>query len=293
MKKALLQLLASAMLLAIMPQSALSKEPIKIGVAAMISPKETLRYYQAMLEYIGDKAGEKVSLVQRPSYADMDELLKDEEVKIAFVCSGPYVKDHAAFGAELLVAPVSYGQAFYHAYIIAAKDSPIKSLTEMKGRSFVFTDPHSNTGCLVPTYMVGSRFNQTPEEFFSKIQYAMQHDKSIEMVAKGLADGAAVDSLIYDYSAATNPVYTSQTRIVEKSPAYGVPPIVTTKGLNPQLKAKLKKAFLEMAANPKGKAILAKIGIDRFIVPDDKNYDTIREMEEWIKNFKKESPTGK
>ncbi len=280
--------LVSAMLLAIGPVPATSKEPIKIGVAAMISPKETFKYYQAMLEYVGKKTGETVELVQRPTYADMDELLKTEEVKIAFICSGPYIKDRAEFGVELLVAPVSYGQPFYHAYIIAAKDSPIKSLAEMEGKSFAFTDPHSNTGCLAPTFMVGSRFNKTPEKFFSRVLYSKQHDKSIEMVAKGLADGAAVDSLIYDYAVARNPVYTSQTKIVEKSPAYGIPPIVTTKGLDPAVKAKIKQAFLKMADDPKGQEILIEIKIDKFIVPDDKSYDTVREMESWLKDFKKE-----
>lgn len=270
------------------PQAAMAREPIKIGVAAMISPKETFKYYQAMLEYIGERIGETVELVQRPTYADMDGLLKTEEVKIAFICSGPYVEDQAEFGVELLVAPVSYGQPFYHAYIIAAKDSPHKTLAELEGTSFALTDPHSNTGCLVPTYMVGTRYHKTPEQFFSKIQYSKQHDKSIELVAKGLADGASVDSLIYDYAAATNPVYTNQTKIVEKSPAYGIPPIVTTKGLDPAVKARIKKAFLEMGDNPKGQEILAKIKVDKFIVPDDTNYDTVREMEAWRKKFVKE-----
>ena len=287
MKKMMCAFLACGMILAFGPQTASCGEPIKIGVAAMISPKDTFKFYQATLDYIGEKAGETVELVQKPSYDDMDVALKSEEVKIAFVCSGPYVKDKADFGADLLVAPVSYGKTFYNAYIIAGKDSPIKSMAEMEGKKFAFTDPKSNTGAIVPTYMVGKNFNKTPEKFFAELQFSKSHDKSIEMVAKGLVDGASVDSLIYDYAVKTNPVYTSQTKIVDKSPDYGIPPIVATKGLDPAVKEKIKKAFLEMGDDPKGKEILSKIGVDKFIVPDDKNYDSVREMAAWIKDFEK------
>ncbi len=94
---------------------ALAGEPVKIGVAAMISPTETVRYYKQLIDYIGSKLGSPVEMVQKESYDEMDGMLQRGDVQVAFVCSGPYVKDHAKFGAELLVAPQSYGQPFYHA----------------------------------------------------------------------------------------------------------------------------------------------------------------------------------
>ncbi len=38
----------------------------------------------------------------------------------------------------------------------------------------------------------------TPGEFFRRTFYTSSHEKSIESVANGLADGAAVDSLIFE-----------------------------------------------------------------------------------------------
>lgn len=288
MKKLFSMLVLVALVMMAAPAIYAAEGPLKIGVAAMISPKETFKYYQAILDYVGEKVGTKVELVQQPTYADMDKRLKEEAVQVAFVCSGPYVHDKEEFGVEILVVPVSYGKPFYHAYIIAPKGSPAKSLADLKGKSFAFTDPKSNTGKIVPEYLVAKAFGKSPEEFFSSVVYSKSHDKSIEMVAKGMVDGASIDSLIYDYAAKTDPTYTSMTKIVEKSPAYGIPPIVVTKGVDPKLKEALRKAFLGMHQDPKGKEIISKIMVDKFIIADDKNYDSVREMEDWLaKNIRK------
>jgi phosphonate transport system substrate-binding protein len=257
---------------------AVAQEPVKIGVAAMISPKETVKYYKQLVDYVGTKLGQPVEMVQKENYDETDGMLERGELDFAFVCSGPYVKDKAKYGAELVVAPQSYGQPFYYAYIIVHKDSPITSMADLKGKKFAFTDPKSNTGKIVPSYMVSQEFNKTPEEFFGEVMYTRSHDKSIEAVAKKLADGASIDSLIYDYAAKKNPTFTSQTKIIRKSPKYGIPPVITGKNASPAMKEKIKQIFLNMHKDPAGKAILDGIMVDKFIVPKDSDYDSVREM---------------
>jgi len=281
MKKRLIAVPALAVMLMFAAQ-AYTEDVIRVGVAAMISPKETARYYTDMVMYVGEKTGRKIEIVQKENYAEMDSLLERKEVDLAFLCSGPYVKNRDKFGAELLVAPQSYGQPFYYAYIIVHKDSPIKSLEELKGKKFAFTDPKSNTGKLVPTFMIAKKFNETPERFFSDVMYSKSHDKSIELVAKKLTDGASIDSLIYDYSAKKNPVFTRLTKIIEKSPPYGIPPVVVNKSVDSKLKESVKNAFLNMHNDPKGRAILQGIMVDKFIVPKDSDYDSVREMEKFV-----------
>ncbi len=261
---------------------AYASDVIKVGVAAMISPKETAKYYTDMLNYVGEKIGKKVEIVQKENYAEMDSMLEKNEVSVAFVCSGPYVKDKDKFGAELLVAPQSYGKPFYNAYIIVNKDSSIKGLEGLRGKKFAFTDPKSNTGKIVPAYMVAKKFHETPEKFFSETIYTKSHDKSVEAVAKKLVDGASVDSLIYNYAAKKNPTYTSLTKIIERSPSYGIPPVIVNRNIDPKTKEALKNAFLNMHKDPKGKEILAGIMVDKFIVPKDSDYNSVREMDKFL-----------
>ena len=83
----------------------------------------------------------------------------------------------------------------YHSYFIVNTNSSIQSFDALKGKTFAFTDPHSNTGCLVPTYVLAKR-GETPDSFFKEAFFNNSHDNSIKAVAQGLSDGAAVDSLI-------------------------------------------------------------------------------------------------
>jgi len=260
---------------------------VRIAIGGMITPKEGVVYYRDLLRYIQDKIGEKIEYVDRESYAEINEMLKTGKLEAAFVCSGPYTEGKKQFGLELLVAPQAYGSTMYYSYILAAKNTSLQSFEELRGKRFAFTDPLSNTGKLVPTYML-AKMNETPEHFFKEIIFTHSHDKSIKAVAQGIVDGAAVDSLIWEYLNATNPEFTSKTRIVIKSPPYAIPPVAVPRGLDPGLKDKLKQAFLNAHLDPKGQMILQKMRIDRFVVIDDRAYDSVRAMKDWLKGKNRE-----
>jgi len=254
---------------------------IRIAVGGMITPREGFAYYRQFLDYIGEKTGQPVEFVDREDYAEINKLVATGQVDVAFVCGGPYVDGKKEFDMELLAAPMAYGDTAYYSYIIVNKNSPFQQLSDLRGKRFAFTDPLSNSGKLVPTYML-ARMKETPDSFFGKYSYIGSHDKAIKAVAEGVVDGAAVDSLIWEYANKTAPKFTSQTRVILKSPPYGIPPVVVPKGLDPGLKERLRKIFLEAHTDPKGADILRKMHIDRFVMIDDKAYDSIREMKTWL-----------
>ncbi len=251
--------------------------PLRIAVAPVISPKETAQYYNDMMTYIGNKMGTPVEIEQRKTYREINNMIESRELDLAFLCAGPYVEGKKKFGMELLVAPMLYGKALYQAYFIVHKNSGIESLEQLRGKSFAFTDPDSNTGRLVPTYLL-AEMGEKPETFFKDVIFTYSHDNSIKAVAKRLVDGASVDGLIWDYFQDTNPEFVQTTRVIHKSPFYGIPPVVVHPGLPSDIKSSLRNLFLNMHLAPEGKEILEKIKVEKFIVPDDSSYDSIREM---------------
>lgn len=262
--------------------------PVKIGVASMITPVDAVKYYQDVIDYIGEQIGQPVQMVHRRTYDEMDSLLEKGEVKIAFICSAPYVKNREQFGVELLVAPSVNGKPIYHSYVIVHNDSEMKTFPELKGKVFAFTDPKSNTGKLYPTYLL-KKMGLTPEKFFDRLLYSYSHNKSVEMVAKKIVDGAAVESIVYDHMLKTGSPYAKQTRIIKRSPPYGIPPVVVTRDVDPGLRKKVKDAFLLMQKTQKGRTILAAMMIDGFVAVPDRNYDTIRHMEKEVVGTSKAS----
>jgi phosphonate transport system substrate-binding protein len=259
---------------------------LRVAVAAMISPNITKHYYEDLLRAVGDSVGRRVVFLQRKTYAEVNDLLEHKKIDVAFVCSGPYVAGHKRFGMEILAVPVVNGGKVYHSYILAQRDSPITSLDDLKGKRFAFTDPKSNTGYLVPQYMLLQR-GHTPEKFFGETSYTYSHDNSIKAVAEGVADGAAVDNLIWEFINATDPTYTSRTRIVEKSPPYGIPPVVVHPELDPDLKNRLRAALLSLHKQPEAVRILKRLHIERFEEGDDTTYNSVRDMEAWLENREK------
>ena len=259
------------------------KNKIRIAVSAMISPKETFGYYEEILKYIGTKIGQEIELVQRNTYGEVNQLLENQEIDFAFVCSGPYVVGKEKFDMQLLVAPVVNSKSVYYSYVIVHKDADYKNLEDLEQTNFAFTDPKSNTGCLVPTYEL-SKINQTPETFFNTVIYTHSHDNSIEMVARKKIDAATVDHLIWEYLNATKPEFTSQTRIIQKFGPFGIPPIVFHPDTDEKLMTQVKEVLLNMHNTEDGKKNLEKIMIEKFTVVNDEHYKSVRQMQDWLNN---------
>ncbi len=87
----------------------LQRNKLRIAVGAIISPAESLTFYEDMFDYVGEKIGRNVEMVLRKTYAEVNFLVKEGRIDAAFVCSRPYVEGHRDFGMEFLCAPVCFG----------------------------------------------------------------------------------------------------------------------------------------------------------------------------------------
>jgi phosphonate transport system substrate-binding protein len=251
--------------------------PLRVAVAAMVSPRETFVHYREILDYIGTKLGKEVHLIQRKTYSEINDLLGKGEIDLAFICSGPYAANKKELGFELLAAPEVHGSHFYQGYLIVNEKSPFRRLEDLRGKSFAFTDPDSNTGRLVPVHWL-AEMHEWPETFFSHTMYTYSHDNSILAVAKGMVDGASVDGLVWDYYQAKEPSLTSRTRIIRKSDQYGIPPLVASKHLSPELREQIGSLFFSMHEDAYARQILSHLMIDRFVKPEDAWYEGIRQL---------------
>jgi phosphonate transport system substrate-binding protein len=221
--------------------------------------------------------GRPVELIQRRTYAEANELIKQNKVDLAFVCTSAYVAGHNDFGLELLAAPEVNHEQVYYSVLIVPANSPAQTMADLRGQVFAFTDPMSHTGRVYPTYLL-QKMGTTPDEFFQRTFFTYSHDRAIKAVADTIADGAAVDSLVLDYALAREPALAERIKIIHQSPPFGIPPVVVPPALPPKQKAELRRLLLEMSDDPAGRQILANLGIDRFTVPDDSAYNSARQI---------------
>jgi phosphonate transport system substrate-binding protein len=233
----------------------------KVAVGSIISAQETVVYYHELLEYIAEKLGREIKLVQRKTYGEINQLISAGQIDLAFICSGPYASGREKFGFEALAMPRVRGSHLYQSYLIVNKDGPSQT----------------NTGKLVPTYWLGLE-GEKPENFFGKTIYTYSHDNSIMAVAMSLVDGAAVNGQVWEYYHHRDPVFTAKTRVIRKSEPFGNPPVVASSRLPSKMKERMRDLLLNMHQDPQGKKILKKLMIDRFIAPIEGCYDPILAM---------------
>ncbi len=241
------------------------------AVSAMTSPAQTLVHFSEFREYLEEKLKTHVHLKQRRTYEEINALLNDASVQMAFTCTGGYLAGRQAFGLEVLAVPVVRGKTAYRSYIITHSNNPAESLEELQGQVFAFTDPLSLSGRIYPVATLNSQGYIT-KTFFRKTFYTESHDKSIEAVATGLADGAAVDSLIFDSLHALPGSFARQVRVIHQSKEFGMPPVVVTPGLDKEKKRTLLKVLLGMANDPRGQIVLQHLEMDGFAIPSPELY---------------------
>ena len=72
--------------------------PLKVAIAAVISPQGSAESYELLLDYISEELGRPVESVQRRTYAEVNDLIRSGEVDLAFVCTSAYILGKNEFG---------------------------------------------------------------------------------------------------------------------------------------------------------------------------------------------------
>jgi len=262
-----------AMLLPSLPATKAEETPIRFGLTAAVA-RENLDLYDRWAKYLGRKVGRPVKFVQRRSYREAIELLENGENDFSWICSYPYAKYRDSNFFALMAVPVFNGQPLYRSYIIINKHSSFKTIADFKGRVFAFSDPDSNTGYIVPRRMIND-LGYDPDTFFRYTFFTYSHSETIEAVAQQVADGAAVDSYVWDYLNRREPGLTSGTRIIQRSESFGFPPLVYRVGLDSDLRERMTKALLTMDKDPEGRKLLNELMLDRFVAGTPSLYDNV------------------
>lgn len=263
--------------------------PLRVAIAAVISPQGSAESYELLLDYLSAELDRPVEAVQRRTYMEVNDMLQNGEVDVAFVCTSSYLVGKRDFGMQLLVAPMVHGEAAYRADLIVPANSLVNKLSDLRDMVFAFTDPISFTGRMYPTYML-QQIGETPDDFFNRTFFTYSHDDAIYAVADGLADGASVDALVLDFAIKRDPDLEARLKVIHTSEPFGIPPVVVGPQLRPQLKAQLEDILLNMHNNPNGLKALQALDYDQFVPISDDAYQSALTIENQFNLFTVELP---
>ena len=223
---------------------------------------------------LGAVCSADVKFVQRNSYREIDDLLAENRLDVAWVCGFPYVTNPQTM--RLMAIPDYQGQPLYRSYLIVPRsDTQTTHISQLRNRVFAFSDPQSNSGFLVPTTEL-IRAGIRPTRFFRKSFFTYAHRKVVDAVTTGLADAGEIDGYVYDTIEKQYPERTRDVRVAWRSPQYGFPPIVARHSLDDESFLRIQRALLGMKDRPEGRDVLQRLNLDGFVPNDDKVFDGIR-----------------
>jgi phosphonate transport system substrate-binding protein len=265
-----LLLLTGSTALAASPQP-----PLNLALSAVIigEQQDTILRWKKYLEVHLQRP---ISFVQRRTYQETMDLFRDEKIDAGWICGGPHVRYPEL--QRLLAVGVWKGKPLYQSYLIVPEhDTRTRSIADLRGKIFGYSDPQSNSGHNVPVAEI-QNLNANPNTFFSKTIYTYSHRKLVEGVAAGLLDGARVDGYIYDQMKTYFPELVAQTRVAQTSEDFGFPPIVARANLAHADYRALQETLLNMHKDEEGRILLGMMGLDRFIAGDEHLYDGVAKL---------------
>ena len=241
------------------------------GVNPFLEPKTIKKMYVPIIERVCSNIGIKARIIIVKSYDALSEGIEKGIIDIGWFSPFAYVNAHDRIGVKPVVTPIVNGKSSYNGYIIAHKNSSIKNIKDIVGKSFAYVDKKSASGYLYARESIKNS-NMNPDNIFSKVVFLGSHDNVIKAVLdKEIDVGATFNEAIENFK--SKGINIDTLNIISKTEDIPKDALAARIDLSDELIEKLKEAFIEFKDY---KNIDTKV--EGFIESEDKQYDIIRKI---------------
>jgi phosphonate transport system substrate-binding protein len=251
---------------------------VRFGLIPADDATEMLRNYEPVRQYLTKTLGIPVELKVTMDYNAAIEAMRAKHIEMAWFGPFSYVLAAEMAGAEALANGVrrDTGTSTYKTIFVTHKDSGIKSLKDLKGRSIAFVDPASTSGYLIPMSIL-RRNGYTPEKDFKATVYAGTHNAVQLAVKNRKVDVGADSDTSFARMVKAGEIDPKINLVIHESDPIPGSPIVIRGDLDPAFKKRVLKALLDMDEQ----TIFQVRGwgdISRYQPATDREYDVIRDV---------------
>jgi phosphonate transport system substrate-binding protein len=183
------------------------------------------------------------------SYGAVVEAMAVDQVDVGFFGAVSYLQARKRAGAELLAVSVEGGSSTYYAGIFVQKDSPAKTLADLKGKSLALGDTNSTSSFAYPLTMLLDA-GVDPAKDLSRLLLAGSHVNSLAACAESRVDAAAASFVSFEKAVGEGKIPADRLRPVARSEAIPNPPLAMSSRLAEDLKAKLRDGFAHVHEAP-------------------------------------------
>lgn len=231
-----------------------AQKTFTIAYAPNESTEQSADARGGMSKDLSKALGMDVKEINASDYNGIVEALRTKKADMAYLGSeGIALANKRMDGNVDVIAMKAPGgdkaKAVYHSVFITRSDrSDINSLEDVKNKKMAFVDPASTSGNLIPTGMLVKAFPEdhldaealhVNDGFFQSALYSGKHQASIQAVAKGDVDVAAVSDQILQSEFDNGNVQKADIKIIASSDPIPSEGMIIRADMDKDLRAKL------------------------------------------------------
>lgn len=229
--------------------------------------------WQPFIDHVAQSLGVPVDFSVTTSYAALVEAQRGLNVTLGYYGPLSFLLAEQQFGAVPLVIDSRDGvtPGSYNSLLLAGKDSPVKSVQEIRGQDFTLVDPASASGNLFPRVMLLEEGIDPGKDI--KARYAGNHQNSILAIANGQVPCGASNNLSVDGAVSKGVIPADALVVLKESAPIPNGPFATHPDLDPRAVARLREVmtgFDDVAALKKMELV------GRMVPADTALYDFVR-----------------
>jgi phosphonate transport system substrate-binding protein len=259
-------------------RSAQAQSSLHLVLTPSQKPTDLLASGEEFAQVLGKLIGMPVRITVASDYAAVIEALRNRSADLAFVHPGGYVLASREAKARIVAKNLWHGKSSFTARIYVRRDSGIKTVEELRGKTIAFVDPASSSGYMYPMVLLIKRglvTNRDPKTFFKEVVFSGAHDASMRALLNGHVDAIASFDLareqyLKDPAERERIVFVAET---EPIPEAG---IAARDGLDPAVVAKVRAALLQIRGPAYAPLLKRLYDIDGFDAAEDREYDPVR-----------------
>jgi len=280
-----LRTLGFAALLAILASLPLGRSPalaeasedktLVISAIPDQDPKTLQKLYGQVAEYLSKELGVKAEFRAVPDYPTALKQFKDGKLDLVWFGGLTGVQARQQVPDAHYVAQRDIDEKFRSVFIVNQK-SDIRSLEDLKGKTFTFGSQWSTSGRLMPQHFLKEKGIKL-EDFKGKPHFSGDHDKTLNLVAKGTYEAGVMNEQVWKRHEGGKTEASAGVRVIHTTPAYPdyhwlLHPDAAKRLGGSDFVEKVQAAFLKLDQSPNHAQILELFGAKKFIPTKAENY---------------------
>src|SRR6059036_1627723 len=264
--------------LAVIPAAWAAETSLHLVLTPSQKPTDLLAAGEEFGRALGRLVGASVRVTVASDYAAVVEALRNRTADLAFVHPVGYVLASREAKATIMVRNLWHGKSSFTSRIYVRKESGLKTLEDLRGKTMAFIDPASSSGYTYPMVLLIQRGlvkNRDPKTFFREVVFAGAHDAGMRALLNSHVDAlASFDMTREQYL--SDPAERERIVVVAETPEIPEAGIAARDGLDPALFARVRTALLSLKPPAHADLLRRLYEIDGFAPADDRDYDPVR-----------------